>query len=41
MLIKAPRGWEISEREAAPESVYHNRREILRGLGFVGLAYDQ
>ena len=37
MLIKIPRGWEIPEREAAPESVYHNRRAFLAALGFVGL----
>jgi len=37
MLIKIPRGWEIPEREAAPENVYHNRRRFLEGLGFAGL----
>ena len=37
MLIKVPRGWEIPEREATPESVYLRRREVLQGLGFTGL----
>ncbi len=38
MLIKIPRGWEIPERQATPESVYWNRRQILRaaGLGAAG-----
>ncbi len=38
MLIKKPKGWEIPEREATPESVYTNRRELLQGLGFLGMA---
>jgi len=38
MLIKVPRGWEIPEREATPESVYLNRRAVLKGLGFAGLS---
>lgn len=38
MLIKTPRGWEIPEREATPESVYRNRRQILQAMGFVGMA---
>ena len=38
MLTKVPRGWEIPEREATPESVFHNRREILRGMGFIGVS---
>lgn len=29
MLIKLPRGWEISEREVTPEHVYLNRRKFL------------
>ena len=33
MLIKRTKGWELDERQATPESVFHNRREILRGLG--------
>ncbi len=38
MLIKIPRGWEIPEREATPESVYATRRDLLKNLGFVGAA---
>ena len=37
MLIKIPKGWEIPEREAAPESCYHDRRTLLKKLGFLGL----
>ena len=37
MLIKVPKGWEIPEREAAPESWWHNRRELLRAAGFLGI----
>lgn len=33
MLIKRPKGWELPERLATPESVYLNRRSLLRGLG--------
>jgi len=36
MLIKVPQGWEIPEREAAPESAYLNRRQILKAAGFLG-----
>lgn len=37
MLIKIPHGWEIPEREATPEEVYLNRRQILKAAGFLGL----
>jgi len=37
MLIKIPRGWEIPEREATPESTYLNRRQLLAGLGLAGI----
>jgi len=33
MLIKVKRGWEMRESEATPESVFRNRREILKALG--------
>jgi len=33
MLIKRPRGWEMPEREATPESVWRDRRRILKGMG--------
>ncbi|GLQ16083.1 protein-methionine-sulfoxide reductase catalytic subunit MsrP [Maritalea porphyrae] len=38
MLIKHKKSWEIAEREATPESVYLNRRQIMAGAGAVGLA---
>lgn len=37
MLIRTLKGWEIPEREATPESVYFNRRDILKAAGFLGL----
>jgi sulfoxide reductase catalytic subunit YedY len=37
MLLKFPKGWEIPEREATPEPVYLNRRQILTAAGFMGL----
>lgn len=37
MLIKIPRGWEIPEQEATPESVYFNRRTLLKAAGFAGV----
>ncbi len=37
MLIKTPKSWQIPEREAAPESVWLNRRTLLQGMGFVGM----
>lgn len=38
VLIKVPRGWEIPEREAAPESVFRDRRTLLKVMGFNGLS---
>ena len=39
MLIRVPKGWEIPEREATPESVYIERRRFLgRALSVAGLA---
>lgn len=32
MLIKRPKGWEIPEREATPEAVFFNRRQIVGSL---------
>ncbi len=37
MLIRIPRGWEIPERDATPESVYLNRRQLLAAAGFLGV----
>jgi sulfoxide reductase catalytic subunit YedY len=31
MLIKRKRGWELPERAATPESVYLNRRQLMKG----------
>jgi methionine sulfoxide reductase catalytic subunit len=36
MLIKIPRGWEIPERDATPEHVFWNRRELLAAAGLLG-----
>lgn len=36
MLIRIPKDWEIPERQATPEHVYWNRREILKAAGFLG-----
>jgi sulfoxide reductase catalytic subunit YedY len=32
MLIKRPRGWQMPEREATPESVFFNRRQLIKGI---------
>src|SRR5437667_11692161 len=37
MLIRIPRGWEIPEREVTPQATYLNRRQLLAGLGLVGI----
>ena len=34
MLVKSRRGWEIPEREATPEAVFRNRRQVLQAMGF-------
>lgn len=39
MLVKRPRGWEIAERLATPESVYWNRRRFMTGAAAAGLAW--
>jgi sulfoxide reductase catalytic subunit YedY len=33
MLIKLRRGWEIPEREATPEAVFHDRRRLVKAMG--------
>ena len=33
MLIKTIHGWEIPERDATPEDVFLNRRQIITGMG--------
>ncbi|MBM3811307.1 MAG: protein-methionine-sulfoxide reductase catalytic subunit MsrP [Acidimicrobiia bacterium] len=35
MLIRIRKGWEIPEREATPEHVYLNRRQLLRAAGLL------
>ncbi len=37
MLFRIPRGWQMPERLATPESVYLNRRQILLAAGLPGL----
>ena len=32
MLVRIKRGWELRERDATPESLYLNRRSLVRGL---------
>lgn len=34
--IKIPKGWEITENRATPESDYINRRKFIKDLGIVG-----
>jgi len=36
MLIRIPKGWEIPERLATPESAWLNRRQLLAAAGFLG-----
>jgi len=32
MLIKRRRGWELPEASATPEAVYHQRRQLIKGI---------
>ncbi|NQZ24890.1 MAG: protein-methionine-sulfoxide reductase catalytic subunit MsrP [Colwellia sp.] len=36
MLIKTPKSSDLKESEVTPENVYLNRRDLLKGLGFLG-----
>ena len=36
MLIKKKCGWEIPESAATPETMFWNRRAVLKGLGAIG-----
>lgn len=36
MLIKTPKGYDLKESEVTPENVFLNRRELLKGMGFLG-----
>jgi len=38
MLIRVPKGWEIAERDTAPEGAFLSRRRVLQSLGFLGAA---
>ncbi|MGH6975499.1 MAG: protein-methionine-sulfoxide reductase catalytic subunit MsrP, partial [Stellaceae bacterium] len=37
MWVKRKRGWEIAEHEATPESVFHDRRALLKAMGMGAL----
>jgi sulfoxide reductase catalytic subunit YedY len=36
-LIKIPKPWHLPDQRITPESVYCNRRQILRAMGFTGV----
>jgi methionine sulfoxide reductase catalytic subunit len=38
MWVKQKRGWEIPERDATPEAVFHNRRALIKAMGMGALA---
>jgi methionine sulfoxide reductase catalytic subunit len=38
MLIKRTKGWELPERQVTPESIFLNRREIVRSMGIGALS---
>ncbi len=38
MLTKVRQGWEISENQAISEPAYYSRRDLVKSLGFAGLA---
>ena len=38
MWVKQRRGWEIPERDATPEAVFHNRRALIKAMGMGALA---
>lgn len=38
MLIRVPRGWEIPERDATPETLVLGRRAAFRGIAGLGIA---
>ena len=37
MLVRSKRGWEIPESQATPESVFTNRRALLKAMGYGAL----
>lgn len=36
MLIKTPKRYAISENEVTSENIYRERRQLLKGMGFIG-----
>lgn len=36
VLIKTPKSYDLKENEVTPQNVYLNRRELLKGMGFLG-----
>jgi sulfoxide reductase catalytic subunit YedY len=38
MLTKRRRGWEMPEREATPEAVFHDRRRLVQAMGLGAIA---
>lgn len=38
MLIRSKRGWELPEQVATPESVFYNRRRLIKGLAAGSIA---
>jgi len=36
VLIKTPKSYDLKESDVTPENVYLNRRELLKGMGFLG-----
>lgn len=37
MFLKIKKGWEIPERYATPESLFHSRRNTIKGFGAIGI----
>ena len=38
MLLKSSKKWQLHSNELASEKIYLNRREVLKNLGFLGIA---
>jgi sulfoxide reductase catalytic subunit YedY len=36
VLIKTPKNYDLKESDVTPENVYLNRRDLLKGMGFLG-----
>ncbi len=37
MLVRIKRGWELPERIATPEAIYHDRRRLVRTMALAPL----